>query len=314
VSFQSGKNYLLASLLILPLLSIAGDLYKWQDEEGNWHFSDQPPTDNSSFEFIEIPAEPRTMASMRKTGNKHHPSYEFFNHYHGPAELEVRLKIAQNIFSDPPLPTRIVLPGQTEKRVVTFSADNPGRGFKYQMAYTLIPGRPLQRLPDNIDFYPPFPKGLDYPISQGFDDDSTHTDAANQYAIDIVMPVGTPILAARGGIIMDLEDDFHGGKQTERYLLRANRIRILHSDGSMAVYAHLQANSARVYAGARVPAGAWIANSGNTGFSSGPHLHFVVQINAGMALESLPFRFRQPGGTAMTPEGIGMISGVLSSP
>ena len=128
------------------------------------------------------------------------------------------------------------------------------------------------------------------------------------------MPIGTPVLAARTGIIMDLEDDFHGGEQKQRYMDRANRIRILHDDGSMALYAHLQPNSVRVYRGAKVPAGAWIANSGNTGFSSGPHLHFVIQINAGMALESLPFRFRQPGSESMTPEGVGVLSGVLSSP
>jgi murein DD-endopeptidase MepM/ murein hydrolase activator NlpD len=82
----------------------------------------------------------------------------------------------------------------------------------------------------------------------------------------------------------------------------------------MAVYAHLQPNSIRIRPGGRVPAGAWIANSGNTGYSSGPHLHFVVQINAGLALESLPFQFRQPGGANLIPENTGMVSGVLSSP
>ncbi|MFT5139756.1 MAG: murein DD-endopeptidase MepM/ murein hydrolase activator NlpD [Lysobacterales bacterium] len=298
----------------LPLIAMAGDLYKWQDEEGNWHFSDRPPVDGSQFDFVELPAEPKAMASMRKTGSKQNPSYEFFNHYHGPAELEVRLKIADNIASEPPLPTRTILPGQTEVRVVTFSADDPEQGFRFQMAYTLVPGRPLLNLPDDINFYPPFPSGSEFPISQGFDGESTHTDAGNRYAVDIVMPVGTPILAARGGIVMEIEDDFHGGDKKPKYLNRANRIRIMHNDGSMAVYAHLQPNSAKIYPGARVPAGMWIANSGNTGYSGGPHLHFVIQINAGLALESLPFQFRQPAGTFMTPEDVGIINGVLPKP
>ena len=303
-----------AAAVLHTALAFAGDLYKWQDEDGIWHFSDRPPKTEQAFETVALPADPRPMVSMRKTGTKHEPSYWFFNRYEGPAELEVRLKLAENVRSDPALPTRVVLPANAERRVLTLRADNPRMGFKYQLAYTLIPGPPVQRLPEDKDFYPPFPAGRDFPISQGFDGDSTHNDAANRYAVDIVMPVGTPVLAARGGIVMDLEEDFHGGKQKQRYLERANRIRILHADGSMAVYAHLQPNSVMVYPGAKVPAGAWLANSGNTGFSSGPHLHFVVQLNIGLALESLPFRFRLPSGGTMTPGGIGMISGVLSNP
>ena len=309
------KIVLCAVAVLQTTAVFAGDLYKWQDQDGIWHFSDRPPKNPGQvFDSVALPADPRPMVSMRRTGSKHEPSFSFFNHYQGPAELEVRFKLAQNIRSDPALPTRIVLAGQSEQQVLTIRADNPRKGFKYQLAYTLIPGPPVQRLPEDMDFYPPFAAGRDFPISQGFDGDSTHKDAANRFAVDIVMPIGTPVLAARSGIVMDLEDDFHGGKQKHRYLERANQIRILHDDGSMAVYAHLQPSSAKVYAGAKVQAGAWIANSGNTGFSSGPHLHFVVQLNIGLALESLPFRFRLPRGGAMTPDGIGIISGVLSNP
>ena len=62
----------------------------------------------------------------------------------------------------------------------------------------------------------------------------------------------------------------------------------------MGVYLHLMKGSVAVREGTRVRAGSLLARSGNTGNSTGPHLHFVVQRNVGLALESIPFNFAQP--------------------
>jgi murein DD-endopeptidase MepM/ murein hydrolase activator NlpD len=297
--------------LTWSMWAFGGDLYKWKDQEGIWHFSSTPPETEESFNTIEMPADPKPMVSMRKLGVDREPEYSFFNNIWGPVELELSFQEAENVSSEPPLPTRIVLAGQTEKRLLKVKATDPGLGFSYSLSYKQMIGPPLAQLPAEVNYYPPFPLGHRYPISQGFDNDITHSKPPNQYAVDIVMPIGTPILASRGGLIMDLEDDFHGAAQEERYLARSNQIRILHEDGTMAVYAHLQPNSLRVRAGAKVARGQWIANSGNTGYSSGPHLHFVIQLNAGMSLESLPFRFVLPTGGTMTPERQMMIDGVM---
>ena len=68
----------------------------------------------------------------------------------------------------------------------------------------------------------------------------------------------------------------------------------MHDDGTMGVYLHLQRGSVRVQPGQRIATGSPIARSGNTGRSTGPHLHFVVQRNIGLAVESIPFDFNQP--------------------
>ncbi len=309
------KARVAVAILWLSAPALAGDLYKWQDENGIWHFGDRPPLDDQPFETFAVPAEPNTMISMRQEGPQHQPVYVFFNHYWGPLELELDASDAVNVRSDPALPARVVIPGQTEVRAVQFQAEDPHQSFQYRLRYSTVPGPPTVSLPNDLDFYPPFPAGLEFPVSQGIDDATTHNRPGSHYAVDIAMPEGTPILAARGGLVMDMEDDFHGGgQQEERYIDRANFVRMLHDDGSMAVYAHLQPNSARVYPGAKVPAGAWIANSGNTGFSSGPHLHFAIQLNVGMALESLPFRFRQRDGQPVTPDKRMLLGGVLPSP
>ena len=229
-------------------------------------------------------------------------------------EVQLQLLDAENVTSEPALPARFIIPGQTEKRLVKIRGIDPTKSFKFRLSYEQMIGPPLDVLPSEYDYYPPFPRGMEFPISQGFDNDETHGDPANQYAVDIVMPIGTPVLAARSGQVMDMEDNFHGGAQEKRYLARSNQIRVLHDDGTMAVYAHLKPDSIRIRRGARVTHGQWIASSGNTGFSSGPHLHFVIQLNVGLSLESLPFRFAAPNGGTITPENRMMISGVSAHP
>ena len=76
-----------------------------------------------------------------------------------------------------------------------------------------------------------------------------------------------------------------------------NYVRILHDDGTMGVYLHLMRQSVTVQVGQRAELGSLIARSGNTGNSTGAHLHFVVQRNIGLALESIPFDFNQPVGS-----------------
>ena len=56
----------------------------------------------------------------------------------------------------------------------------------------------------------------------------------------------------------------------------------------------VSSNEVEVIEGQRIETGTRIARSGNTGNSTGPHLHFVVQRNVGLAIESIPFDFSQP--------------------
>jgi murein DD-endopeptidase MepM/ murein hydrolase activator NlpD len=123
------------------------------------------------------------------------------------------------------------------------------------------------------------------------------------------MPERTNVCAARDGVVMDIANDFFGGgTDREDYIKRANFIRILHDDGTMAVYAHLSLESIRVGIGRKVYEGDILAESGNTGFSSGPHLHFAIQKNNGMQLISIPFKIENRKGTGVTPSKNMMLS------
>ncbi|MGI9257931.1 MAG: M23 family metallopeptidase, partial [Gammaproteobacteria bacterium] len=109
------------------------------------------------------------------------------------------------------------------------------------------------------------------------------------------------IHAARAGVVIDVASDFYqSGTDVEVDGPRANVVRVLHDDGTMSVYAHLNWNSIRVVPGQFVGRGEYIADSGNTGFSTGPHLHFAVQRNGDGSLLSVPVEFAGPGGSAVT--------------
>ena len=159
-----------------------------------------------------------------------------------------------------------------------------------------VPGKPANATP--FTYRIPFSGYADWSISQGFHGQASHDDTLNEYAVDFVIALGTPVLAARTGVVMEVIDEYpdRGRAPRRSDLDKANTIRILHEDGSMAVYGHLLQDSAVVTPGQWLVDGTVIAQSGNSGFSNGPHLHFAVQRNAGMQLESIPFRMKSVNG------------------
>ena len=104
----------------------------------------------------------------------------------------------------------------------------------------------------------------------------SHNDPLNRYAWDYQLKVGTPIVAARDGVVHKVDDLSHIGGPHRKFLADANRVVIRHADGTESLYLHLKRGSIPVRVGERVIRGERIGLSGNSGFTNTPHLHFGV--------------------------------------
>ncbi len=292
----------LLTLLALtnPQPALTKKLYKYQDAHGAWVFSDKPPAADIPVTVSALPvSESPVKVSIRNLGTQEVPVLAAINDYYGPIEVEISAERIENMRAEPPLPVRVVVPARTEMTVVALKPTGPRWRYGYQVRAVL--GDPSAVHRPEQPYAPPFASGQRFPISQAFDGTFSHQHPQSRYAVDLSLPLGTPVRAARAGVIMEVAGDFFDGGLDPKYQARANAVRVLHDDGTMAVYAHLHPDSIRVSPGQRIERSAWLANSGNTGFSTGPHLHFAIQRNAGMELVSIPFEFAGANGSAITP-------------
>jgi len=272
----------------------AKKLFSYQDENGRWHFSDtKPDTDaDVSVERIKVHQRDKNVY-VRQVGANSAPTYQVQNLFAGPIEIEFRLVSPVNTIARPSLPRSFVVPANTTVNLFSLHPRQQGKSWSSGFSYIFVPGSPKADHTQIDNYQLPYARGARYPVSQGFNGEYSHNGLQGRYAVDFAMPDGTPVHAARQGTVMDVARDYYsGGVDRDKFGARANFIRILHDDGTHAIYAHLRWESVLVVAGNRVRRGQVIAKSGSTGFSSGPHLHFAVQQNDGMRLVSIPFRFK----------------------
>ena len=290
----------LRPLLALACIALAAapavaEVYRYKDKNGHWVFADRQPDAVRAVEPVQVKsgaAAPRISVEPRTTPegisivavNECRCSVEFGLRVGNMSEAEtVRATVA-------PRSERLLfsLPPPTGKAQIPFD-------FGYVIG---VPG--AEHAPKG-PYRAPFANARSFTVSQAPPDNFTHFDPSSRYAIDFAMPEGSAVHAAREGVVINVAHRFYKGSLAPSSQDEANFVQILHDDGTNAIYAHLQMDSIRVQPGQRVARGEYIANSGNTGFSSGPHLHFAVLRNAGMRNVSVPLTFAGPGREVVVP-------------
>lgn len=166
------------------------------------------------------------------------------------------------------------------------------RGFQYSSNFfDWAPGK-YTAIHDDYAYQKPFAPDASHRMIQGFNGGYSHY-GASRYAVDFAMPVGSSVHAAREGVVVDIVERHNKRGESQRFAKYANYIVILHSDGTTGEYYHLKQNGVDVEVGDTVTAGQYLGLSGNTGFSSMPHLHFAVyRAKSYGDFESLPFKFK----------------------
>lgn len=190
-----------------------------------------------------------------------------------PATVGLHFERIRNLESSTPdTVRRIVFPGQSEVLSRLWVVD-PEERIRVRPVVTVDLGN------DSAVHRPPEPYALPFggteprQLVSGYGG-PTHLNE-NHYSFDFGMPEGTPILAARGGVVAYVQDGFTRGGLTPDLIERANLVVVGHDDGTLASYGHLQ-EGIPVSVGDSVRRGQLLGWSGSTGFSGQPHLHFHV--------------------------------------
>lgn len=212
--------------------------------------------------------------------------------------------ILKNMKSSKPLPYLTILKGKKKKKLFQLKTIHPKRKISYKIQYKWILGNFNVSHDSSYVYDLPFDPKLKVRVFQGYHGKKTHT-GDNRFSIDFGLKEDDLILAARPGIVIDVEEKNNEGGFDPKFQQSANFVKVLHEDGTIAEYAHLRYMGVVVKRGQSVGVGSILGYAGSTGYSEGPHLHFeVYQPTKILRKKTIPTRFRtQMSDAEMLTEG-----------
>jgi murein DD-endopeptidase MepM/ murein hydrolase activator NlpD len=289
------------NIILTSTMLGAQTAYKYRDANGQWVFTDQAPASVAPGDSFSLGHEKSALhISVDRVDDAQSTKLIALNDCLCVVTFQV--SIAHSGFSTIPTGTVYRIALEPGGRRILAQAGRTGSGdTTLQYVWKTALGSPDAVHDPGRPYRVPFGIGSTYPVSQAYPSRITHSTADSQYAVDIALPDGTPIYSAREGTVINARHDSFRGGMAAVMLDQANVVEVLHSDGTIAIYAHLHWDSIRVRIGEHVVRGQYLADSGKTGFASGPHLHFAVIRNSGSENVSIPVQFAGIGGIAVTP-------------
>ena len=204
----------------------------------------------------------------------------------------------ENLTSVPPVPLEfMILKPYTKFEFLRLTRTAPG-SFHYKYSFHYRAGVPSSLIPLDYVYALPYSASEHHQVSQSYFGTYSHLKGSDtEYAVDFLMPEGTIVRACRAGQVIEYRDDSNSGGDSKDFEHDANFLVISHGDGTYSNYYHLKQHGMLVKLGDKVSVGTPIGYSGNTGWSSRPHLHFgVFRVNSGTSITSMPFKMRTETG------------------
>ncbi len=219
---------------------------------------------------IQAPEALRPQITSRYESSDH--SLTFTNKEPAPYTLTMRFPRFENTAINCGQPCTFVLLPHTQRRF-SFAKLNPLDPWRFNYRYRYQRGDYRAQPMLTFVYHLPYASGANYKMGQAYDGDFTHK-GDGRFSLDFSLPLGTPVHAARSGRVIWTVDHFREGGMGDAFRGKDNRVEILHADGSIALYGHLQWHGVKVKPGDLVPTGQLLGYSGNTGYSGGPHTAF----------------------------------------
>ncbi|KOY88098.1 hypothetical protein AD998_06935 [bacterium 336/3] len=170
---------------------------------------------------------------------------------------------------------RVLVEAQAQKQYLfTIKACNTKDAYNFNYRYTYWLGdTDLKSTDKDFVYMLPFSEGSSYKVMQGYNGSYSHQ---NENSIDFKTPEGSKVVAMREGVVIAVKEDSNKGGPNSSYANDGNYILIHHSDNTFGLYYHFKQNGCVVNEGDAIKQGQLIGYSGNTGWSSEPHLHVNI--------------------------------------
>lgn len=183
----------------------------------------------------------------------------------------------------------LVVPPQSSRYQLVELVIPKDRSWGYNYSFTYIMGDISVKHDDSYVYMLPYEEGKSFKIGQGYNGRSTHQ---GENTLDFNLPAGETITAARSGKVVRIKEDSNRGCPNESCAKLGNYVTIMHKDGTYAEYYHLKQNGVLVELGTEVEEGQPIGLTGNTGWATGYHLHFIVYKSGFPKRETIATQFK----------------------